>query len=69
MNTHRDAIISRIQARNKRMEDIETGCSFEKFAFQCDDDEIYHRSIYDNLLKKNQEDTMLLDELDELDTA
>lgn len=67
MTTHHSAIVARINARNKRLELIATDCAFDKFAYQCDADELYSRQVYQHLSLLNLEDQEQLDSLDELD--
>lgn len=67
MTTNHSAIVGRINARNKRLELIATECAFEKFAYECDADELYSRQVYRHLSLLNFEDQEQLNSLDELD--
>lgn len=67
MTTNHNAIVGRINARNKRLELIATDCAFEKFAYECNADELYSRQVYQHLSLLNLEDQERLSLLDELD--
>lgn len=65
--TNHKAIVGRINARNKRLELIATDCAFDKFAYECNADELYSRQVYQHLSLLNLEDQERLSLLDELD--
>lgn len=67
MTTNHSAIVGRINARNKRLELIATDCAFDKFAYECNADELYSRQVYQHLSLLNFEDQEQLSLLDELD--
>ena len=67
MTTNHNAIVGRINARNKRLELIATDCAFDKFAYECNADELYSRQVYQHLSLLNLEDQERLSLLDELD--
>lgn len=67
MTTNHSAIVGRINARNKRLELIVTDCAFDKFAYECNADELYSRQVYQHLSLLNLEDQEQLSLLDELD--
>lgn len=67
MATNHSALVGRINARNKRLELIANDCAFDKFAYQCDEDELHSRQIHQHLSLLNLEDQKQLDSLDELD--
>lgn len=67
MTTNHKAIVGRINARNKRLELIATDCAFDKFAYECNADELYSRQVYQHLSLLNLEDQERLSLLDELD--
>ena len=67
MTTNHSAIVGRINARNKRLELIATDCAFDKFAYECNADELYSRQIHQHLSLLNLEDQERLSLLDELD--
>ncbi len=67
MTTHHSAIVARINSRNKRLELIATDCAFDKFAYECNADELFSRDVYNHLRLLNLEDQEQLYALDELD--
>lgn len=67
MTTNHKVIVGRINARNKRLELIATDCAFDKFAYECNADELYSRQVYQHLSLLNLEDQERLSLLDELD--
>lgn len=67
MDTNHSLIAGRINARNKRLVLVANDCAFDKFAYQCDADELHSRQIYKHLVLLNQEDQEQLDSMDELD--
>ena len=67
MTTNHKVIVGRINARNKRLELIATDCAFDKFAYECNADELYSRQVYQHLSLLNFEDQERLSLLDELD--